>query len=266
MKKRIGGFYFQQKEKMLELEKRGEEERRKAEEKEQEVKKLSEDVTQFKRMMAHNVRMPLAVISGYGELLLNDGFSSREEELDCIRKICSNIEYLVTLTKVLLDDEPEDTFERMEVFDLLECINTVAEYVKTMTRKAGIDIAVNSSKNKVMFYGNRISLMRGFFNLVENSIRYMNRRGSIVITVEETDKEILIVYRDDGEGMNPEEALHMTELSYQGSNKKTAGHGIGMYLFGQMVEKHGGSLTVKTSPGNGMGIYTSFPRSRKGNL
>lgn len=236
------------------------------EEKEPEVKILSEDVVWFKRMMAHNVRMPLAIISGYAELLLNNGFSGRQEELDCIQKICRNIEYLDTLTKVLLDDDSAETLDKKEYFDLLESVNRVADYVKTITGKAGIDVFVNSSQESVMFFGNRISIMRGLYNLVENSIRYMNRKGNIIMTVEETEKEILVIYRDEGEGMNPEEAQHITDFCFQGSNKKQDGHGMGMYLLKQTVEKHGGRLEVKTSEGNGMGIYLSFPSNRQDNL
>lgn len=210
--------------------------------------------------MAHNVRMPLAVITGYGELLASGAFQTREEEINCIRKICHNIDYLDTLVKVLLDDEQELLLSK-EYFDILDCVRKVSEYVKTITQKAGIRISVNSSKKEVLFFGNRISLMRAFFNLIENSVRYMNRRGEIVITIEETEKEILIVYRDDGEGMLPEEALHITELHFQGSNRKSGGHGIGMYLTRRTVEEQGGSLSVKTGIGNGMGIYMSFPKT-----
>lgn len=237
------------------------EEHRKLEEKEQEIKKLSEDVVWFKRLMAHNIRMPLAIISGYGELLMNESFASREEELDCIRKICNNIDYLGTLSKVLLDDEGEELLTEKEYFDILDCVCRVSEYVRTITQKAGIRISVNSSKNEVLFFGNRISLMRAFFNLIENSIRYMNRPGNVIITVEETQKEILIVYRDDGEGMQPEEAEHITDLNFQGSNHKSGGHGIGMYLIRHTVEEQGGSIAVKTDQGAGMGIYMSFPKN-----
>ena len=269
----IGGLFSKRREKQLlaereaqkrlELERIEQEERRKLKEKELEVKKLSEDVVWFKRMMAHNIRMPLAVIAGYGELLGSEGFSSREEELECIHKICKNIDYLDTVTKVLLDDDQEDAYKQKEYFDILDCVCKVADYVKTIAQKAGIGISVNSSKKEVLFYGNRITLMRAFFNLVENSIRYMNRQGSIFITVEETENEILIVYRDDGEGMNSEEAMHITELNYQGSSSKTMGHGLGMFLIHQTVEEHGGTLTVKSGEGSGMGIYMAFPKKRQ---
>lgn len=227
---------------------------------EEDVRKLSEDVVWFKRLMAHNIRMPLAVIVGYGELLTSNSFNTREEELDCIKKICSNIDFLDTLTKVLLDDEQEDVQKQKEYFDILDCVREVAEYVSVIAKKAGIRITVNSSKNRVLFYGSRVALMRAFFNLIENSVRYMNRQGNIYFTVEETESEILVVYRDDGEGMRAEEAVHITELNFQGSNRKSGGHGIGMYLICETVEKQGGKLEVKTEQGSGMGVYMSFSK------
>lgn len=237
------------------------EERRKLEKKEQEVKQLSEDVRWFKRLMAHNVRMPLAVIVGYGELLTENGFATREEERECILKICRNIDYLDTVFKVLLDNDNHGTFMEKEHFDILGCVREVSEFVRVITQKAGIKISVNSSKQEVLFWGDRISLMRAFFNLIENSIRYMNREGSIVVTVEETEKEILVVYRDDGEGMSEDETEKVVKQSLQGINEKPEGHGLGMYLIRQAVEEQGGSITVKAQKGSGMWVYMSFPKN-----
>ncbi len=265
MKSKHKGNFFWNREKQTMLE-REQEEHRELEQKRQEVEKLTNDVVWFKRLMAHNLRMPFAIITGYGELLLSGSCASREEELDCIRKICNNIDYLNTLSKVLLDDDQEELLSQKEYFDVLACVRRVSEYVRTITQKAGIRIVVNSSREEVLFFGNRISLMRAFFNLIENSVRYMNRQGNIVITVEETGKEILIVYRDDGEGMCPEEAEHITELDFQGSNRKKEGNGIGMYLIRRMVEAEGGSMEIKTGEGVGMGIYMSFAKNQQKNL
>lgn len=101
--------------------------------------------------MAHNLRMPFAIITGYGELLLSGSCASREEELDCIRKICNNIDYLNTLSKVLLDDDQEELLSQKEYFDVLACVRRVSEYVRTITQKAGIRIVVNSSREEVLF-------------------------------------------------------------------------------------------------------------------
>ena len=228
--------------------------------KEEEIQTLSQDAQWLKRLLSHDFRMPMAIISGYGELLKNGDFSSRQEEIECISKICSNIDYLSTLFQVVLDNNDEGLL-RKEKFDLLSCVRETAGYVKTMAQKAGIAISVNSSKESVVFWGNRIVLMRAFFNLIENSLRYMNREGSIVITLEETEREILIIYRDDGEGMEKEEAKRIMELCYQGSNGRTDGRGIGMFLVKKAVEENGGEIEIKTEKGKGMSIYMSFPKN-----
>ena len=229
--------------------------------KEKQIEDLSKDAEWLRRLLSHNFRMPMAIIAGYGELLKNDSFSTREEEKECIEKICRNIDYLDTLSKVVLDSNNNNLLEEKEAFDILLCIKEAAEYVKILAQKAGIKIKVNSSKNGVMLTGNRIVLMRAFFNLFENSIKYMKRSGNIVITVEEMDTEVLIVYRDDGEGMESKEVEYITDLSYQGSNRKESGNGIGMYLVKNAITQNGGELTIKSEKGQGITLYMRFTKN-----
>ena len=260
------GNLFNRKSERQQLLKREMQEHQKLVEKEDELKRLSEDVVWFKRLMAHNVRMPLAVIVGYGELLAEGGFSTREEEQECICKICKNIDYLDTVFKVLIDSQDEAFLAEKQHFDILGCVHEVAEYVKMIVQKAGIRISVNSSKKEVLFFGNRISLMRAFFNLIENSVRYMEREGNIFITVEETEREILIVYRDDGKGMKPEEAEKLITPGLPKAGGHTEGRGMGMYLIQQAVEEQGGSITLKAGEGVGVGVYMAFPKIRQKKL
>ena len=218
----------------------------------------------FRRLLSHNIRMPMTIIAGYGDLLKSNSLETREEELQCISKICRNIDYLDTLFKVIVDDgNSEEILSRKEWFDLLDCGREAFDYVGSMTRKAHINISVNSSRDSVQYYGNRIVMMRAFYNLIENSIRYMNRPGNICMTIEETDDEVYAFYRDDGEGMDEKEAEDITKLNYQGSNGSKAGHGIGMYLVREAVESNGGSLSIRTGQGKGMGVYMSFPKNDK---
>jgi len=227
---------------------------------EAEAERMKEDVRWFKRIMSHNIRMPLAVIVGYGELLTNGGFRSREEEIDCIKKICSNIDYLDVMTKVLLDDEQGDLLKQKEYFDILACIRRVTEYVSRIALKAGIRVSVNCSRDIVTMYGNKISFMRALFNLIENSIHHMKRSGNVVITVEENENDIIIIYRDDGEGMPEHEAVMLNEQKTVVWENGKIGRGIGMYLIRQTVAEHGGEVQIKTAEGKGLGVYMSFPK------
>ncbi len=213
----------------------------------------------FRRLLSHNIRMPMTIIAGYADMIKNGGCKNREEEIACLDKICKNIDFLNTLLQVLLDDRSnEELLEKKEWFDLLACSRETFEYIKTITQKEQIKVSVNSSKQNILFYGNRIIMMRAFYNLLENSIRYMKRSGSICLTVEDTPEEILVVYRDDGEGMDESEADSITKLNYQGSNAGKSGSGIGMYLVRDAVEQCGGTLSIRTGKGKGMAVYMTF--------
>ena len=99
--------------------------------------------------------------------------------------------------------------------------------------------------------------------LVENCIDA--KAKNIEIRIMQGGIESIMI-SDDGEGMEPEEAKYITQLNYQGSNKKKEGHGLGMYLIEQAIVEQGGKLTIKTGQGSGMGVYMAFPKIRQEKL
>lgn len=220
----------------------------------------NDDFVMLRRVLSHNIRMPMAVIAGYGDLIINAGLNE-EDMKDYVVKICKNITYMDSVLKIFLDGASEEELEKKEWFDLLEATREICNYVKSLTTKAGITVAINSGGEQVPFLGSRVLIMRAFYNLVENSIKYMKREGNIIFTIEDMGNSILVVYRDDGEGMPEEELSRITELSFRGSNVSGGGCGVGMYLVKEAVEKNGGSLEVSSGRGKGMTVYMTFEKN-----
>ncbi len=217
------------------------------------------DFVMLRRVLSHNIRMPMAVIAGYGDLIINAGLNE-EDIREYVIKICKNITYMDSVLKIFLDGASEEEIEKKEWFDLLLATKEICNYVKSLTSKAGITVAINSGGETIPFFGSRVLIMRAFYNLVENSIKYMKREGNIIFTLEDMGNSILVVYRDDGEGMLEEELSHITELSFRGSNVSGGGCGVGMYLVKEAVEKNGGSLEVSSGRGKGMTVYMTFEK------
>lgn len=217
-----------------------------------------DDIVWLKRLLSHNFRMPMAVIAGYGDLLREGSFESREECLMVIGRICKNIDYMNTMLQVLLNDDSGETQSEGETFDLIGCIRVGMEYVNTIARRQGVKIQVNSAQPTVTVHGDRIRLIRAFFNLTENSLKYMKRAGMIYITVDKQEDTAYVMYKDDGEGVDADEAPRLTEWSYQGANQES-GYGLGMYLVRETVEDFGGTIEVRSRKDEGMGIYMTFP-------
>lgn len=219
---------------------------------------MEEDVSQFKRKIAHSVRMPIAIISGYGDVL-SKGTCSPEETDVYIAKICKNIKYLSNTFRLVLDNQ-EDV--ECTEFDARVAVAEVAEQAQQYLKKHNLRMEINSGSASVMMKGYETDLMRALYNLIENSIKYMKQGNTIYVTVEDLADEVLIIYRDNGVGLQSEEAEQLGKLNYQGTNAKNQvkGTGAGLYIVRMIMEKHGGIMDVRSSENKGFVVYMRFPK------
>ncbi len=97
-----------------------------------------------------------------------------------------------------------------------------------------------------------------FRNIIDNSIKYMRRAGSLIITISNIGDDIFIVLKDNGNGLSPNETEHIFELNYQGSNR-ISGNGLGLTQAKAIVTYYGGTIYAKSTIGQGMGIYIQLP-------
>ena len=149
-----------------------------------------------------------------------------------------------------------------ERFDLIELLRQITEDMREAAQKLGIDIQLISDVRRLPFEGDRTRLTRAFYNILENSLKYMNAAGKITVTVSlMEDKQVFLAFKDDGAGMDREEAEHVFELNYQGSNG-SHGNGMGLYLVYVTALAHHGTVSARSSPGKGMSIVFLLPQEQ----
>lgn len=141
---------------------------------------------------------------------------------------------------------------------VIEIAKSVARELKDDAIKAGVNITVSEVEEQLLVKADPNMLRILFRNIVDNAIKYMNRHGSLIITVSSIDDDIFIVCKDTGEGLASEETNHIFELNYQGSNR-ISGNGLGLYQAKAIVTYYGGTIYAKSTPGKGMGIYIQLP-------
>ena len=232
------------------------------------IRNMKEDVVWLKRQIAHGVRMPLAIISGYGDLLKKRDYDSLEEQELYISKICSNIEYLNQTFQIVIDDDAGKE-EENERLDLLEVARNIVNYTDNLTKSHGVRLELNSSHEHVYIQGNRIDIMKVLYNLIENSLKYMRHGDAIYMTVEQVENQAWVVYRDNGEGVTKRDAERLTDLNYRGEQNgqemdAIKGTGMGMYLVKDIIQKHHGALQIKGGAGTGFTMYIMFPLMDEG--
>ena len=99
-----------------------------------------------------------------------------------------------------------------------------------------------------------------FFNLVKNAIEAMKDGGSLDIEVAADDRDVHVVFRDNGTGMDAATLAHIFE-PYQTS--KEQGSGLGLMLSSRIVHAHGGEIDVESKPGAGTAFTVRIPRLEK---
>lgn len=220
----------------------------------------------FRSSLSHSLRMPVAIIQGYADLLISGVVTEDTVRDEYLRKISDRSQYLTeAISRQVSAGETLNTSKlNYSDLDLLTLVRQAASDMQTAASNQGVTIQVVSPVSQVPMRADAYLLNRVFFNLLENALKYMGRPGVITIRVLLEENRVSVRVQDDGMGLNAEETAHIFEPKFQGSNH-THGQGYGLYLVKQAVESHGGTISAQSMPGRGMGITmvlpTAFPKA-----
>ena len=154
---------------------------------------------------------------------------------------------------------PVDPDEALnETIDILSIAQDTIDELSSFASEAEIKILLSAPENALLVKANKSRLRILFRNIIDNSIKYMQRSGTLIITISNIGDDIFIVLKDNGNGLSERETRHIFELNYQGSNR-ISGNGLGLTQAKAIVDYYGGSIYAKSMLGRGMGIYIQLP-------
>ncbi|KXB07657.1 hypothetical protein AKJ51_00475 [candidate division MSBL1 archaeon SCGC-AAA382A20] len=189
-------------------------------------------------LLRHDVRNKAQIARGYLELLQDVEVEEKGEKflqkaLKSVKNSLKLIEKVRTLLKI-------DGSRSKEIDVNLFVENAISEK-SPLISKNGVEIKHKSCGCRVVASP---LLEEVFSNLIENAIVHSNC-DNIVISSRETEEECIVSVEDDGCGIDNEEKEKVLEKGYRKSD--SPGSGLGLYLVKEVVETHGGSITVEDS-------------------
>lgn len=99
-------------------------------------------------------------------------------------------------------------------------------------------------------------------NVIDNMLKFSptapDRYGTIYIRITDLDGDVLIIFKNEGEGIPDHEAARIFDLNYQGSNRK-CGNGLGLAQVNALVSDYGGRTWAKSSRNTGFALYIQLP-------
>jgi PAS domain S-box-containing protein len=173
-----------------------------------------------------------------------------------IGKLVNDLLDISRITAGKLDLEIDDC-------DLSELIRSVATHFSAELADKGVTVEIRSPE-PVWGRWDRFRLDQVVTNLLSNAIKYGDGKP-IAITVEAVNKsDVKIIVRDQGIGMEPDFLNKIFTPFEQGEpSAQRGGLGLGLYISRQIIEAHGGRITVTSMPGEGSTFIVQLPRVAK---
>jgi len=229
-----------------------------------ELENLNKEKNRFLGMAAHDLRNPLYVILTASEFLLSpdpptDDFSQTE----LLQAIQSSSEFMVHLVDDLLDVAKIEAGELKldySAVDLGTLLLRNAAFNRPLAARKQLEI--DYKLEPLLSVAVDIpKLEQVLNNLLGNAIKFSEPGNRIEVRVERADQNFLIVVKDHGGGIAPEQLPRLFKAFQQGQ-KGTQGEkstGLGLVIVKRIVEGHGGKIWVESEVGSGTTFYVSIP-------
>jgi signal transduction histidine kinase len=219
--------------------------------------------------VAHELRTPLTVIRGTVDGIEDGVFPPDKDHLDSIKEQTDLLSHLVNDLRDLSLAESGQLKLDLVLVDIISLTRRkISQFeVNAQQKKIQLKMESPSSLPETRIDPRRIEQVIG--NLLSNAIRHTPEGGQITLALKldqaaaKTEKDkLLISVSDTGEGIPAEHLPHIFERFYRvetSRSRSEGGAGLGLAIVKQMVEAHGGKVSVESQPGQGSIFHISLP-------
>ena len=234
------------------------------------LRRVEEMRADFIANASHELRTPLAALLGFIETLqgrAKDDPAAREKFLAIMQaqatRMARLIDDLLSLSRIELNAHLQPSTP----VDLATIVRQVVDGLQMLARDRAVEIKVSVPAEQLIVLGERDELIRALENLVENALKYgaAGKRVDVTLTSGQTragSLEARLAVRDYGPGIAPEHLPRLTERFYRvdvADSRQQGGTGLGLALAKHVLNRHGGRLTIESTPGQGASFCMHVP-------
>ncbi|HZJ78442.1 MAG TPA: HAMP domain-containing sensor histidine kinase [Clostridia bacterium] len=216
----------------------------------------------FLSTVSHELRTPLTAIKGWGETILQVGDGDQALTKRGMEVIISEASRLSGIVEELLDFSRIQSGRiklKLEKIDVLAELDETVFTFKERALKEGIELIYNAPDLPAPMSGDAARIKQVFVNILDNSFKYNNQGGKVVVFSEVDLLDSLeIVIGDTGCGIAPEDLPRVKEKFFK-SNTSVRGSGIGLAVSDEIVKLHGGEISVDSVLGEGTSVTIKLP-------
>ena len=233
-------------------------------------KKISEIKTDFINNMSHEFKTPIATINLALDAISNPKSLKTPKKLiqyaNLIRE--ENNRMLIQVENVLRISQLQKSNETIhkKSIDLHKIILEATNHVQLLLKDKGGILNTNLNASNYTIYGNKDHITNIIINLMDNAIKYCDKKPNIKIETYNKKNDLVFILSDNGIGMTPNVQKKIFDKFYRatsGNIHNIKGHGLGLSYVKKIVDLHKGKIILESKFGVGTNFIITLPLELK---
>jgi two-component system phosphate regulon sensor histidine kinase PhoR len=231
-----------------------------------EIKRLETVRKEFVANVSHELKTPVASISGFAETLLDEAGENPENVAEFTRIIYDESQRLSRLISRLLELsklESDETKLNIEPININQLLRETVEIMRKTSKLRNIDILFDEQENIPIVNSDGDLINQIIMNFLDNAVKYSADESQIEVKLEELRDQVKISVKDYGIGIPEKEIPRIFERFFRvdkDRSRKTGGSGLGLSIVKHLAENLGGQVAVESKEGQGSTFSLSLPK------
>jgi two-component system, OmpR family, phosphate regulon sensor histidine kinase PhoR len=222
------------------------------------LKRVEQIRRDFVANVSHELRTPVTVIKGYAETLLSGalvGDPARSAHfLGIIDKHAQRLSTLIGDLLALSELESGEIVMQPEPVHLEKAVQQALQLLELKSEEKGVTVKSQGLQNLPEVSADRSRLDQVLINLLDNAIKYSRESGTVTVSAVEEGDLVRVLVRDTGIGIPQKDLPRLFERFYrvdEARSRERGGTGLGLSIVKHIVQAHGGTVLVQSTPGEG---------------
>jgi signal transduction histidine kinase len=217
----------------------------------------------FLQDASHELKTPIATAQTNIEVLEMDENADLSDYKRTTEIVKRSLDRLSSLSQglLLLSEGSQPQNGRVEI-DLTSLISEVVAEAQPAAASAGLSLETTDISQCLKVKGDAIGIKQLITNLVDNAIKYNRPEGKVQVFARAEGASAVIEVKDTGIGIVATEQQHIFDRFYRvdkSRSRSQGGSGLGLAIVKKIVEEHGGTVSVISSPGEGSTFRVALP-------
>lgn len=226
-----------------------------------ELKRLQQVRQDFVANVSHELKTPVATISGFAETLVADGKDNPDTVREFSQIIYDEAQRLSKMIAAMLElSRLESGHQELnqENFKLVDLINSAVTIVRKRVPSSAISVEADLELGDLTVLADREMIVQAVINLLENALNHSPEGSPVLVKLEKLRDEVRVSVIDQGEGIPEKDQSRIFERFYRvdkARSRKTGGTGLGLAIVKHLIENNGGKVGVISTPGHGSTFF-----------